>query len=378
MRIAIVSETWTPSVDGVVTRLRATVRELVRRGHQLLLIVPDGQGHHDHPPGVQVLEIPSVGFSWLSGGRIFGWPFFGRRVRQAIKDFRADLVHCLSPYILGRSGISAAKALDIGLVTSFHQDLAAVARHCGYGFLSRPVWAYLRHQHGRAERNLVTSRAMVELLHEQRIGSVELWPFGVDLERFDPQRRSAEVRRRILGVEPGDDRVVALYVGRLAAEKGLHRLYPLARTPGVRLVMIGDGPMREELERDLAGHDVHFTGWIEGDDLADAYAGADVFTFPSSTETLGFVLIEAMASGLPVVAAASAPTREILGPVGTQLQPADWETAGDLVQHIGRDGRAAASAASRQRALTWDWGAATERLLDIYRSVLGVSQTMVA
>lgn len=378
MRIAIVSETWTPSVDGVVTRLRATIKALVARGHRLLLIVPEGQGTHDHPPGVQVLEIPSVGFRWLSGGRIFGLPIFGHRVRKALREFAPDLLHCMSPYILGLNGVAAAKALDIPLVTSFHQDLAAVARHCGYGFLSRPVWAYLRRQHSRSLCNLVTSEAMVGLLAENRISSVQVWPFGVDLDRFHPGRRSVAARRRILGVGADDDRVIALYVGRLAAEKGLHRLYPLARDPRVRLVMVGDGPMREELERDLAGHDVAFTGWLEGDDLADAYASADVFTFPSSTETLGFVLIEAMASGLPIVAAASEPTQEILGSVGHQLQPEQWESAVDLVLGAGGGQRAVGSAASRTRALAWDWGAATETLLDIYRSVLGVDVPLAA
>jgi glycosyltransferase involved in cell wall biosynthesis len=371
MRIAFVSETWAPSVDGVVTRLRATLLELGRLGHQLLLVAPDGKGHREDIPGVEIVTVPSLGFRWLSGGRIFGLPWKRRIVEAALRDFQPDLVHILSPYILGRPGIAAARSLGIPLVTSFHQDLAASAQQAGLGLLARPIWWYVRRQHSFADRNLVTSRSIVDLVRGQQIGNVELWPFGADLERFDPARRSARARRRLLG-ETGSgssENVIALYVGRLAPEKGLRRLYPLARTPGVRLVMVGDGPMREELERDLAPHGVRFTGWLRGDDLADAYASADVFTFPSTTETLGFVLIEAMASGLPVLAARSAPSTEILGPDGRMIDDQDWPEAGRLVTAMAGTGWADASAAARNRALSWDWSAATRTLLDIYRSI---------
>ncbi|QDP98109.1 glycosyltransferase family 1 protein [Microlunatus elymi] len=369
MRIAYVSETWAPSIDGVVSRLRATLAELTRRGIEVMLIVPDGHGVSEHPAGVEVVEIPSVGWQWVSGGRLFAIPLQGR-VQRVLRHFAPDLVHALSPYILGRAGISAARALELPVVSSFHQDLAAVSREAGLGFMAGPIWAYFRHQHGLSDRNLVTSRAMIDLMHRQRIGSVELWPFGVDSVRFTPARRDPIARQRLFGA--GSD-TIALYVGRLAPEKDLRRLHRLARTPGIRLVLVGDGPQRRELERELSNSGAHFTGWLTGDDLADAYAAADVLTFPSNTETLGFALIEALASGLPVLAAASEPTAEILGGCagGMMLRPYEWnDAASRITDLIGEDRRPAAAAAARARALAWDWASATDTLLGIYASLL--------
>lgn len=375
MRIAFVSETWAPSVDGVVTRLRATLHELTRLGHQLLLIAPDGKGHREDVPGVEIVTVPSTSFSWLSGGRIFGRPWKRGVVETALRDFQPDLVHVLSPYILGIPGVAVARSMGVPLVTSFHQDLAASAQQAGLGVLARPIWWYVRRQHSYADRNLVTSSSIVDLVRSEGIDNVELWPFGADLDRFHPGRRSDRARQRLLGDSgSGSNEVIALYVGRLAPEKGLRRLYQLARTAGIRLVMVGDGPMRSELERDLAPHGVRFTGWLRGDDLADAYAGADVFTFPSTTETLGFVLIEAMASGLPVLAARSAPSTEILGTAGRMIDEPDWEEAGDLVKAIAGAGWADASAVARERASAWDWSAATRTLLDIYGSLPQISE----
>ncbi|WP_172836101.1 glycosyltransferase family 4 protein [Microlunatus soli] len=374
MRIAFGSETWAPSVDGVVTRLRATVTELRRAGHEVLLIVPDGAGVREHPDGVRVVELPSVSSRFVSGGRIFGLPWRGP-VERALREFRPDLVHVLSPYILGRAVLAAAESLELPVVTSFHQDLATAARHAGLGLLSGPIWAYLRHQHGSSDRTLVTSQAMAELLPRHRIEPVELWPFGVDLERFHPRRRDEAVRRALLGDHDRND-VVALYVGRLAPEKGLRRLYPLARARGVRLVLAGDGPMRNQLVEDLADTDTLFTGWLAGDELADLYASADVFTFPSNTETLGFVLIEALASGLPVLAADSAPTAEILGGSsgGAVVAEHDWGRAPQLIRSLLTPSRQTVSRAARRRSLNWDWTVATEALVDIYRAVLQVDR----
>lgn len=381
MRIAFVTETWTPSVDGVLTRLRVTIDQLAERGHQMLVVAPEDRDRTDpneQTPATDVVTVPAWRFSFLANRRPFGLPWLTRRVQKAIAEFEPDVVHVLSPYILGRTGVIAAKNLEVPLVTSFHQDLGRVAEHANLPFLYRPIWWYMRHQHSQADVNLVTSRAMLDLLAEQRIESVQLWPFGVDLRRFDPARRTAEARRKLVGDDT--DSVIALSVGRLAPEKGLRRLYEVARTPGIALVVVGEGSMRAEMERELAGENVHFTGWLAGDDLADAYAAADVFTFASNTETLGFVMIEAMASGLPVVATRSEPTAEILGVGngGVMVEPDGWQHAGEEVLRIGSPGpeREQAAAAARTRALSWDWGAATEALLDIYHELL--SDTVVS
>jgi len=376
MRIALVTETWVPAVDGVVTRLRVTMAELVRRGHQVLLIAPSGHGSFEHPEGVTVVEAPSVASRFVSDGRRFGVPFRGP-VSRALQDFRPDVVHVLSPYILCRPAITAARQLSVPVVGSFHYHLPDAARSAGLGLLSRPLWAYLRHQHGHADHTLATSQAMVQVMRELQVGPVSLWPFGVDLQRFTPQRRTPSARRALVGER---DTTIALYVGRLAPEKGVERLVPLAHDPRITLVIVGDGQLRPRLERELSGTGAVLTGWLSGDALADAYAAADVFTFPSDSETLGFVLIEALASGLPVLAADSAPTAEILGDsgAGVLLRRSQWAGAAELVARLGSgSGRSLTAAAARSRAGSWDWSTATDSLLDVYRSLVRSGPVLV-
>ncbi|MBO0694445.1 MAG: glycosyltransferase, partial [Acidimicrobiaceae bacterium] len=294
-----------------------------------------------------------------------------------IADYAPDLVHVLNPFVLGTAGVRAARHTGLPLVASFHQDIAAVARHYRVGFLSEIIWAHVRRLHGRAMLNLATSAAMASVLVDHRIERVDLWPKGVDLERFNPNRRRAEARRALLGghnAEGDTAGVVALYVGRLAPEKNVHRLVPLAATPGVSLVLVGDGPLRRPLEEQMSGPNVHFTGWLADDALADAYAGADVFVFPSTTETLGLVLMEALSSGLPVIAAQSPPSEEILGDGagGMLLDTDDWVHLPEAVIEMGTPGPAwdARSHAARRRAEAWGWAPATDLLLDLYQQVI--------
>lgn len=408
MKIAYVTETWLPSVDGVVTRLRATLRCLSELGHQALVIAPSGRGGSRRcgtamgtewdelsTYGHQLIRVPSVRLPFLAGGRPFGLPL-GRRVQTPIETFGAELVHVVNPFWLARAGSAAARRLELPLVASFHQDLAMVAGHMRLGMLHNIIWDYTRRRYADAQIALATSQAMLNLLEHRGVGRqsvtagydnesldtgrhpvarqdnrrLSLWPCGVDSERFHPRRRSAETRRRMVGADAG--RTIALYTGRLAPEKGLERLYPLTRDPNVVLVVAGDGPLRPALERDLDGCSVRFTGWLDPDQLADVYAAADVFAFPSTTETLGFALIEALASGLPVLAADSPPTREIVGDTdaGTVLPAADWdEAAVTAIRRLGGPGRDVASTAARQQALQWDWMDATRQLTLIYDSV---------
>ena len=367
MKIAYVTETWKPSVDGVVTRLENTLLHLGRMGHETLVVAPNARGLAPEPG---VVTTPSVGLPFLAAGKPWGLPLT-RRVTAAVREFEPDLVHVINPFVLGLAGVKAARALDLPLVASFHQDIAAVAAHYHVGFVAPFVWKHVRRQHATAARNLVTSRAMWTLLDAHGIERVALWPYGVDLDRFHPRRRSTAARRALVGT---DDNVVAIYVGRLAPEKDLHHLVALAHAPGVSLVVVGDGPEREDLEAEMGGPNVHFVGWLGGDELADAYAAADVFVFPSTTETLGLVLMEAMASGLPVVAAKSDPSAEILGdgPAGVLLAPGDWDDLPSVVREVGAPGPGhdRRSATARAKAESWDWAGATEALVHLYDEIV--------
>ena len=232
----------------------------------------------------------------------------------------------------------------------------------------------LRHVHNRARINLATSQAMVRELERHGFRNVELWPRGVDTEAFHPRRRTAAMRTRLAGGQA--DRIVLLYAGRLAVEKQLDRLLPvLASQPGVTVAFVGDGPDRARLERLFADLPAVFTGFLQGAELAEAYASADAFLFPSTTETLGLVLLEAVASGLPVVAARSAPTLELFGDDDTGaavlFDPADPASllaavarlAADVPAHRERAARA------RERAGEWDWQVPTRHLVGLYETI---------
>lgn len=360
MRIAFVTETWHPSVDGVVTRLVATVDRLDRLGHASVVIAPAGRMREPLDP--HTVSIPSLGFPFLAAGKPWGFPLTGR-VSEAIEAFQPDLVHVLNPFVLGIAGVRAARKLGLPLIASFHQDIAAVARHYRVGFLGGAIWAHVRRQHSYAALNLATSQAMADEMGGHGIANLGLWRYGVDTDRFRPRPRP----------EQGGP-IRALYVGRLAPEKDLERLAPLAGAEGVRLVVVGDGPLRGRFQHLMAATNVEFRGWLAGEALARVYAESDVFVFPSTTETLGLVLLEALASGLPVVAAGSAPSAEILGDwdCGVLLDDAAWGDLATVVRRVGQrdDLWQQRSRLAQARTKEWDWSAATEDLLDQYERIV--------
>ncbi|MGH3320815.1 MAG: glycosyltransferase family 4 protein [Streptosporangiaceae bacterium] len=367
MRIAIVTETWRPHVDGVITRLAATVRDLRRRGYDVLVVSPDG-GERDYV-GATVRGVPTFRVPFVYGGQPWGLPL--PRVGRYLDEFRPDVVHVVNPIMLGIAGVLATKRRRLPLVASYHTDIADYAAYYHLGWLRPFVHWLTRKLHNQAAVNLATSATSLAQLNRLGIPGARLWRRGVDLTLFDPGRRDRKVRQR-LGAEDGQ--VLALYVGRLSAEKGLHRLEPLARGPDCQLVLVGDGPDRSRLARRFAGLPVTFCGTLQGQLLADAYAAADVFVFPSTTDTLGLVLLEAMASGLPVVAADTPAIRETLRDhPHRRLFPPDRpgavrSLAVELASANGDPRHGAA--ATRTVVSRWSWKAATDQLVGYYETAV--------
>lgn len=367
MRIALVTETWLPSTDGVVTRIASTVRELRAAGHDVLIVAP-GPAESDFD-GAEVRTVPAVGVSWVYGGKRWGLPL--PRVGRQLRDFRPDVVHVVNPVLLGIAAVLACRRAGFPLVASYHTNVARYAAYYHLGWLAPVVWWLLRRLHGSAAVNLATSSATCAELRAEGIERVRLWPRGVDLDLFTP---------RPVGLRgPAPDRPpVALYVGRLAAEKGLDLLASLAVPDhGVRLVLVGDGPARSELTERFGVATVTFTGLLHGQALAEAYRSADVFVFPSTTETLGLVMVEALASGLPVIAVDSPASREILGdcPAARLFPPELADRLPELVREV-RDDNATGhlSDMARREAEKWGWPAATESLLRRYREVIAADR----
>jgi glycosyltransferase involved in cell wall biosynthesis len=369
VRIAIVTETWLPSINGVVTRLVATVRELRARGHEVLVVCPtvDGPPHAAGcPEGTIVRPVPSVGLPFIYGGMPWGLPL--PRVLKALDHFRPDVVHAVCPFLLGWAGVLFARTRGKPLVCSYHTHIARYARFYHFGFAERPVWAVVRKLHQQAHVNLTVSEASRLELEGQGVPHVAIWRGGADLELFRPERADTAMRERLTGGHP--ERRICLYVGRLAAEKALDALLPLAAPGGdCHVALVGDGPARADLAHIFRGSQATLTGTMAGTELASAFASADVFTFPSTTDTLGLVLLEAMASGLPVVAARTRGAEELISraPAGSLFDLGDSR---QLTESVDRwlqaplDHHALAAAAREQIG---GWRLSTDDLLSHYR-----------
>ena len=302
MRVAMVTETYPPEINGVAMTMGRIVGGLQSRGHTVQLIRP--RQHADDRPAEQPLfeevlqrGVPIPRYDALK----LGLPAKQALLRLWAK-LRPDIVHVVTEGPLGWSALAAAAKLKLPVSTDFHTNFHSYSTHYGVGWLKTPITAYLRKFHNKALSTLVPTESLRDELQALGFRNLEVVARGVDTALFQPQRRSATLRQT-WGVQDRD--LVALSVGRLAPEKNLPlvlRSYQLMRElqPRLRLVLVGDGPERARLERE--NPDVIFAGMRIGENLAAHYASADVFLFPSVTETYGNVTVEAMASGLAVVA----------------------------------------------------------------------------
>jgi glycosyltransferase involved in cell wall biosynthesis len=373
MRIALFTETFLPKVDGIVTRLRHTVEHLQRNGDKVLIVSPDG------------------GLTEYKGARIYGvsgfpLPLYPElklalprpSIGVALEEFGPDLIHVVNPAVLGLAGLYYAKVMQIPLVASYHTHLPQYLQHYGLGMLEGVMWELIKASHNQAQLNLCTSTAMVEELREHGIERLDLWQRGVDTETFHPGLASLEMRSHLSQGHP--ESPLLLYVGRLGAEKEIDRIKPvLEAIPDARLALVGDGPHRSALEKHFAGTPTHFVGYLTGTELGSAFASADAFIFPSRTETLGLVLLEAMAAGCPVVAARSGGIPDIVtdGVNGYLFDPADEEgaiaaTVRLLKQQAERESLRQNARAEAER---WGWAAATRQLQNYYRAIV-LSESM--
>jgi glycosyltransferase involved in cell wall biosynthesis len=359
--IAFVTETFPPEINGVAMTVGRLVGGLRARGHRVRIVRPrqgkaDGGGEHE-------LALPGLPLPGYAGLR-FGLPA-GRRLHREWKKSRPDLVHVVTEGPLGWSAVNAARRLGIPVTSGFHTNFDRYSMHYGLGWMRPAVAAYLRTLHRRTRATMVPTAALAADLAGEGVNGVRVVGRGVDAELFDPLRRSQELR---FHWEASDEGPVCLYVGRLAPEKNLalvERTFAAIQVwhPQARMVWVGDGPSAKRLADEHPEH--HFAGTRIGEDLAAHYASADLFLFPSLTETYGNVVAEAMASALPVLAYRSAAAAELIvdGINGRLVAPGDEDgfkrAALDLLTDTAAlpdMGRAA-----RQTMTTHHWGAVVER-----------------
>ncbi|WP_338776347.1 glycosyltransferase family 1 protein [Streptomyces sp. DG1A-41] len=374
MRVVIVTESFPPDVNGVAHCALQTARHLVDRGHAPVVVAPaPAPGHKpDANAPCPVVHVPSLPLPGYPQVRV---ALPSRRLAATLIEHRADVVHLASPFVLGVRGMAAAARLGIPAVAVYQTDLAGYARtYMGAG--EAAAWRRIRSVHGAADLTLAPSSAALRDLETHGVPRVELWPRGVDTERFRPDRRDEALRRELA---PNGELIVG-YVGRLAPEKQVELLADACGLDGVRVVVVGDGPSRPGLEQALPG--ALFLGRRTGDELARVFASLDAFVHTGPFETFCQTVQEAMASGLPVVAPAAGGPLDLVahGRTGLLVPPRDAPAVRDAVRSLAADAglRAAFGAAGRATVEGRTWAAVGDQLIGHYANVLAARRTAVA
>lgn len=359
-------------VSGYSNRFKEMLRYLRKAGDQVDILTCD-----NHTPEE---DLPSDSFGYkIEHTQGFSFPLYKHidlsfdlpemKGYRMIEKLKPDLIHVSSPGFLVFAAIFYARILRVPLLMSYHTHIPAYSRNYmtwlpkGEEF----AWMTLRFAHSRADLTLCTSPQMKEELVAHGIPRVDVWRKGIDTVRFDPKFKSEEMRKKMTDGNP--DEFTMVYVGRLGAEKRLKHIKPiLERMPNARLCIVGGGPQAEELHEYFAGTNTVFTGQMSGDDLSSAFASADAFVMPSDSETLGFVVLESMASGVPVVGANAGGIPNLIkdGVDGYLVEPGDIDGYVDRLEKL-RDQklRTEMGKAARKEAERWSWEAATSVLRNV-------------
>jgi phosphatidylinositol alpha 1,6-mannosyltransferase len=377
MRVLIAAESFLPAVNGVTNSVLRILDHLDRTGHHAAVIAP--------APGPTAVTLPSgtvVAVERVPGLAVPNYrPLTvgvatDRRIAKIIDGFRPDVVHLAAPVVLGQKVGRVAERLGVATVALFQTDLAGFASSYHLGLTSSSVWRWLRRLHNRADLTLAPTGGMAAVLRGQGFRRVGVWGRGVDHAQFNGSRRSDALRHQ-LGATDTD--LVVGYVGRLAAEKQIERLASLSWRPGIKLVIVGDGPDRERLERMLPT--AHFTGFLSGDLLGQAVASLDVFVHTGQHDTYCQALQEAMAAGVAVIGPDCGGPADLIDHARTGLlyrvgRPGSIEACVNLLQSDPQLRRqlgvnAAAEVSGRS------WSALGDELLDYYQRAAGLTSTSV-
>lgn len=378
LHIALVTETWRPEINGVAMTLGRMTDGLRHLGHRFTLVRPR-QHANDLPATEANLREALVAGCPIPGyrGLRFGLPAKARLLEAWCAD-RPDVIQVATEGPLGASAIAAAHKLDIPVVSEFHTNFHAYSRHYGFGWLEGLVAMHLRRLHNKSAVTLAPTFAVARELTDAGYRSVRVVSRGVDIALFNPQQRSKALRAH-WGV--GEEQIVVAYVGRLAAEKNLllvTQAFAAIRKlhSNARLLFVGDGPLRTQLQRSDATY--LFAGMRRAEDLAAHYASADLFLFPSLTETFGNVTLEALASGLGVVAYDCAAANELIrdGDNGRVVPRDDSDAFIAAALELTRNPAMLTTLRQRAHASVrhLDWGHISNQLADVLHDTVKAHQ----
>jgi phosphatidylinositol alpha 1,6-mannosyltransferase len=367
MRVAVVSESFLPTVNGVTTSVLRVLDHLAERGHEAIVICPEAGAPAEYA-GFRIHQVPSIAY------RQFPVGLPSPQVQRILAKFGPDVLHAASPFFLGAQAIAAANRVGVPSVAVYQTDVAGFARRNGLGMTAAIAWKYVRWVHEGADITLVPSSASEYDLRQAGVRRLARWGRGVDLERYHPNNRrqpaAAALRERL----SPDGEVVVGYVGRIAPEKQVERLRVLKGLPGVSVAIVGDGPARDAVERQLHGVPTTWLGRLGGADLAAAYAAFDVFVHTGSEETFGQTVQEAHASGLPVIAPRAGGPIDLVehGVDGLLFRPSDDRSLRAAVAMLAADAplRLRMGEAGRRRVLGRGWDVLCTELVGHYERVI--------
>jgi len=381
MRIAYFTDTYLPQVNGVSNTLKRLGDYLNDQNIKHMFFAPryiDGLVNSENSP---VARFNSISLPFYPECRL-AIPLYANICRIADK-FKPDIIHLTDPLGIGLAGLRYGKDRGIPIVSSFHTNFDVYLKYYNLEYLEGVVWGLFKWFHGFSELNFCPSHDTWEVLKSKGIENLRIWSRGIDTSTFSPNYKDRNIRYRL----KAEDKIIFLYVGRLAAEKDLDIIMESigivnsSHADKVQFVFVGDGPYAKQM-KERSYDNVVFTGYLKGQELSAIYASSDVFVFPSGTETFGNVVLEAMASGLPVIAVNSGGVKDnvINGHNGLMCPPRNVSGLADAIIKMAEDKQFIESLGTnaREHAATKSWSHIFDQLVSDYSSVLEKSQTKMS
>ena len=368
MRVALVTESFLPNINGVTNSVLRVLEHLCASGDQALVIAPASENMPTEYAGHPVKAVPVIPTqNFLPTGMPMGLP--QKRIQHLLDGFSPDVIHLASPFALGSYANKMAKKLDIPTVSIYQTDLGGFAKQYGFGIAQSSLQKILYKIHSQTDRTLAPSTAACLELHLAGVPEVYLWRRGVNTELFNPSKRSASLRD---AWKNGDqNKIIVGFVGRLAQEKRVSDLKVLQSNPNIQLVIVGDGPHRRKLEQQLPG--ALFLGFKNGEELAQIYASFDLFIHPGPNETFCQAVQEALASGIPSIVPRTGGPADLVthGRTGYVIDISDASQLNQTVNlHHERSDRKQMRIAARDSVSMRTWNRINNELKAHYQDVI--------